>query len=60
MQVHDSERCRLFADSFATALEFVLDDALRDGELAIARRWASPPYPEIEGIRLIEKGLHWG
>jgi len=40
--------------------QFVLDDALRDGELAIARRWASLPYLEIEGIRLIEKGLLQG
>jgi predicted O-methyltransferase YrrM len=39
---------------------FVLDDALRDGELRIARRWRSLPYIEIEGIRLIEKGLLTG
>lgn len=36
---------------------FVLDDALRDGELGIARRWARLPYVRARGIRLIEKGL---
>ena len=36
---------------------FVLDDALRDGELAIARDWATLPYANVAGIRLIEKGL---
>ncbi len=36
---------------------FVLDDALRDGELAIAREWATLPYAKVAGIRLIEKGL---
>jgi hypothetical protein len=36
---------------------FVLDDALRDGELQVARLWAALPYVRVEGIRLIEKGL---
>jgi hypothetical protein len=36
---------------------FVLDDALRDGELLVARRWRSLPYVEVDGIRMIEKGL---
>jgi hypothetical protein len=36
---------------------FLLDDALRDGELEIARRWASLPYARVDGIRLIEKGI---
>ena len=36
---------------------FVLDDALRDGELDIARRWSRLPYARVSGIRLIEHGL---
>jgi hypothetical protein len=36
---------------------FLLDDALRDGELDIARRWSALPWVHIDGIRLIEKGL---
>jgi predicted O-methyltransferase YrrM len=36
---------------------FVLDDALRDGELGIAQRWDRLPYARVSGIRLIEKGL---
>jgi predicted O-methyltransferase YrrM len=36
---------------------FVLDDALRDGELQIARDWADLPYVSIRGIRLIDHGL---
>ncbi len=39
---------------------FVLDDALRDGELATARRWRSLSYVEVSGIRVIEKGLLTG
>jgi predicted O-methyltransferase YrrM len=35
----------------------VLDDALRDGELETARRWAALPYVKVQGIRLIEKGV---
>ena len=37
--------------------QFVLDDALRDGELDIARAWARLSYTRVAGIRLIEKGL---
>lgn len=40
--------------------QFVLDDALRDGELTVARRWRSLPYVEVEGIRIVEKGLLTG
>ncbi len=39
---------------------FVLDDALRDGELEVARRWAALPWATVDGIRLIEKGLLTG
>ena len=39
---------------------FVVDDALRDGELLVARRWSSLPYVCIEGIRVIEHGLLTG
>jgi predicted O-methyltransferase YrrM len=37
--------------------EFVLDDALRDGELDTLRRWARLPYVRLHGMRLIDKGL---
>jgi predicted O-methyltransferase YrrM len=36
---------------------FVLDDALRDGELSIARRWRDLPYIRVAGVCLLEKGL---
>jgi len=36
---------------------FVLDDALRDGELEVARQWAALPYASVLGVRLIEHGL---
>jgi hypothetical protein len=36
---------------------FVLDDALRDGELEIARRWSALPGVRVQGIALIEKGM---
>ncbi len=39
---------------------FVLDDALRDGELSVARRWRSLPYVRVDGIRIAEKGLLTG
>ena len=39
---------------------FYLDDALRDGELDLARRWARLPYIEVNGIYLTEKGLLQG
>jgi predicted O-methyltransferase YrrM len=36
---------------------FLLDDALRDGELSIARAWAAMPDVTVKGIRLVEKGI---
>lgn len=39
---------------------FVLDDALRDGEMMVARRWRSLAYLDVEGIRIVEKGLLTG
>jgi hypothetical protein len=48
---------RPFVGSRAT---FVLDDALRDGELAIAQRWRTLGYATLDGIRLIENGLLTG
>ena len=36
---------------------FLLDDALRDGELWIAQQWLRLPYLRLEGIYLKEKGL---
>ena len=40
--------------------QFVLDDAMRDGELDIAARWHRLTYVHADGIRLIEKGLLTG
>ncbi len=39
---------------------FILDDALRDGELSCLRLWRGLPYVAVHGIRLIEKGLLLG
>ena len=39
---------------------FLLDDALRDGELEIARLWAGLPWVHLRGIRLVEHGLLLG
>lgn len=39
---------------------FVLDDGLRDSELWTARRWASLPYVDLDGIRLVDKGILTG
>lgn len=36
---------------------FVMDDAMRDGELAIAIDWRSLPFITVDGVRPIEKGL---
>jgi predicted O-methyltransferase YrrM len=41
----------------ADGATFVLDDALRDGELAIAASWRQLSYLRIDGLLLIEKGL---
>lgn len=41
----------------APGAPFVLDDALRDGELEIARVWAALPYVEIHGLKAVGKGL---
>lgn len=35
----------------------LLDDALRDGELDVARRWRASGWIEVQGIRLVDKGL---
>jgi hypothetical protein len=42
------------------AAEFILDDAVRDGELDVAKRWMSLTYLQVDGIRLIERGLLTG
>lgn len=36
---------------------FFLDDALRKGELGVARLWARRPHLRVEGIHLFGKGL---
>lgn len=47
----------LFQTYVAPNAEFVLDDALRDGELDTLRRWSRLPYVRVRGMRLIDKGL---
>jgi predicted O-methyltransferase YrrM len=37
--------------------QFVLDDALRDGELDVLHGWRKLPYVRLRGMRLIDKGL---
>jgi hypothetical protein len=39
---------------------FILDDAMRDGELAVAKSWSSLAYVQVDGIHLIERGLLTG
>lgn len=36
---------------------FVLDDALRDGEIGVARRWALERSVRLQGVRLVGHGL---
>jgi hypothetical protein len=43
-----------------TNSQFYLDDALRDGELDVAKNWARLPYVQVNGIYLTEKGLLLG
>jgi len=43
-----------------TNAQFYLDDALRDGELDVAKNWARLPYVQVSGIYLTEKGLLLG
>lgn len=39
---------------------FLLDDALRDGELADLQAWSALPGIELDGIRLLGKGIGCG
>jgi hypothetical protein len=39
---------------------FLLDDALRDAELADLQAWSTLPGVGVEGIRLLGKGLGCG
>lgn len=48
------------AHEFTERAYFVLDDALRDSELAAAAEWARLPYVEIHGVEPVEKGLLFG
>jgi predicted O-methyltransferase YrrM len=50
----------LVREHLATNTPFVLDDALRDGELEVAQRWGWLAYIRVDGIRLIERGLLTG
>jgi hypothetical protein len=36
---------------------FLLDDALRDDELAVARAWSSLPGIELDGVHVVGEGL---
>jgi len=38
----------------------VLDDALREAELGVARRWRDEGLLEVEGVVLVGKGLMIG
>ena len=44
----------------SSGARFYLDDALRDGEIDIAERWARLPYVQVNVVRLTEKGLLLG
>ena len=44
-------------DHLARGAVIVLDDALRDGELDTARRWAAEGWIRIRGVILVDKGL---
>ena len=46
-----------FRKWIATGATVLLDDALRDGELAAARRWHCEGWIDASGISLVEKGL---
>jgi len=48
------------AHQFTASALFVLDDALRDSELAAAAAWERLPYVEIHGVEPVEKGLLFG
>jgi hypothetical protein len=39
------------------SVPFFLDDALRDDELAVAKRWAKMPGIELDGIHVVGEGL---
>jgi predicted O-methyltransferase YrrM len=41
----------------APGADILLDDALRDGELDTARRWAATDWLRVDGIVLVEKGV---
>jgi hypothetical protein len=41
----------------ANGARFMLDDALRDGELDTMRRWSRLPYVRVQGLRVVEKGI---
>ena len=60
VQAFNSARSPWSARFAAKHSQFVLDDAIRDGELDIAARWNRLPYVQVDGIRLIEKGLLTG
>jgi predicted O-methyltransferase YrrM len=50
----------LVAPYAAKGCAFMLDDALRDAELRVAARWARLPWLEIDGLRVVGKGLLCG
>lgn len=48
---------RLLHPHLRAGATVLLDDALRDDELAVARRWRDEHLLELDGIRLVGKGL---
>jgi len=36
---------------------FLLDDGLRDTELGVAKEWSKLPYLQVDGVRLVGRGL---
>ena len=51
---------RLIRRYLNSGARFYLDDALRDGEIDIAERWARLPYVPVNVVRLTENGLLLG
>jgi hypothetical protein len=47
----------LLRQVLAPGARFFLDDALRDGELDVARQWAGSGYLRVDGVHLFGKGM---
>jgi hypothetical protein len=47
----------LIRNMVGSGAHFFLDDALRDSELEVGRRWSGLPHVEVRGIRLLGHGI---